>query len=187
MRSTRRILAGLALPFVAAGCGILGGANLPTHRDWGGESPATPETGQLVLSDDCVWLVNAELEETWLVVWPPGTSRSGPDIVGSGGLELAKVGDDVALEGGEYDAVEVVSQLDGADPLGVSDGSLLACRRCDSPEPSVGLAVRPRFEDVPTQLVAQALVVEDELADLGGELGALPFALPAAGRPTFAC
>ena len=111
MRSTRRILAGLALPFVAAGCGILGGANLPTHRDWGGESPATPETGQLVLSDDCVWLVNAQLEETWLVVWPPGTSRSGPDIVGSGGLELAKVGDDVELEGGEYDAVEVVSQL----------------------------------------------------------------------------
>jgi hypothetical protein len=108
---TRRNIAGIALPFVVAGCGILGGGNLPTHRDWGGESPATPEAGQLVLSGDCVSLVSGQLAETWLVVWPPGTSRSGPDIVGSDGLELARVGDDVSLDGGEYDAVEVVSQL----------------------------------------------------------------------------
>jgi hypothetical protein len=46
-----------------------------------------------------------------LVVWPPGTSRNGADIVGSGGNVLARIGDEVSLGGGEYDADSIGSQL----------------------------------------------------------------------------
>jgi hypothetical protein len=46
-----------------------------------------------------------------LVVWPPGTSRNGADIVGSGGNLLAQIGDEVSLVGGEYQADAVGSQL----------------------------------------------------------------------------
>ena len=49
-----------------------------------------------------------------------------------------------------------------------------------APEP------RSAVEDEPAQLVAQPLVVEHELADLVGELGALPAALPATGVVTVA-
>ena len=41
--------------------------------------------------------------------------------------------------------------------------------------------IRSAVEDEPAQLVAQPLVVEHELADLVGKLGALPPALPATG------
>ena len=113
MNATRvsRVLVVFVLSLLTAACGAFGGANLPTHHDWGGESPATPEAGRLVLSGDCVSLVNDQLHETWLVVWPPGTSRNGVDIVGPGGNELARVCDEVTLEGGEYDSTEVASQL----------------------------------------------------------------------------
>jgi hypothetical protein len=111
IRATRRIIAGLVLPFVVAGCGILGGTNLPTHRDWGGASPATPQAGRLTLVGDCVSLVDDQGAGNWLVVWPPGARRDGFEIVGSNGSHLADIGDEVSLEGGEYDAVSVVSQL----------------------------------------------------------------------------
>jgi hypothetical protein len=44
-------------------------------------------------------------------------------------------------------------------------------------------AARSAVEREPAQRVAQPLVVEHELPDLVGELGALPLALQAAGRP----
>jgi hypothetical protein len=46
-----------------------------------------------------------------LVVWPPGTSRNGADIVGSDGTRLAQIGDEVSLGGGEYHSDSVGSQL----------------------------------------------------------------------------
>ena len=99
----------LALPVVVAACSASGG--LPTHRDWGGDSPAALQAGRLALSGDCVSLVDPRTGGTWLVVWPPGTSRNGIDIVSSGGNVLAQIGDEVSLVGGEYDAGSIGSQL----------------------------------------------------------------------------
>jgi len=111
IRATRRVFAGLAIPFVVAGCGILGGASLPTHRDWGGSSPGALQAGRLTLAGNCISLVDDQTAEKWLVVWQPGTSRNGAEIVGPGGSELAQIGDEVSIGGGEYDAGSVVSQL----------------------------------------------------------------------------
>ena len=113
METIRRILVALALPLAIAACS---GTNLPTHRDWGGASPLAPETGRLVLSGDCVSLVDSRTGGSWLVVWPPGTSRNGADNVGSGGNPLAQIGDEVTLVGGEYQADVVGSQLTAPIP-----------------------------------------------------------------------
>jgi hypothetical protein len=113
VETIRRILVALALPLAIAACS---GTNLPTHRDWGGASPLAPAAGRLVLSGDCVSLVDSRTGGSWLVVWPPGTSRNGADIVGSGGNPLAQIGDEVTLVGGEYQADVVGSQLTAPIP-----------------------------------------------------------------------
>jgi hypothetical protein len=108
VRTIRAAVAALALPLAIAACS---GTNLPTHLDWGGTSPGALQAGRLVLSGDCVSLVDNQIGETWLVVWPPDTSRNGADIVGSGGNVLAQIGDEVALGGGEYHPDSIGSQL----------------------------------------------------------------------------
>ena len=100
----------LALPLVVAACGAPVRTNLPTHVDWGGSSPAAVQTGRLALSGDCVSLVDKQ-RGAWLVVWQPGSSRSGVAIADSSGKVLARIGDEVSIVGGEYQADAIGSQL----------------------------------------------------------------------------
>lgn len=100
----------LALPLVVIACGAPVRSNLPTHVDWGGSSPAARQSGLLVLSGDCVSLVDKQ-GGAWLVVWQPGTSRSDAGIADSSGKVMAQIGDEVSIVGGEYHDDSIGSQL----------------------------------------------------------------------------
>jgi hypothetical protein len=67
-------------------------------------------------------LVDPNTGSAWLVVWQPGTARSGSHVVDQGGKELATVGDTVSLGGGAYDATTVQSQLPSAIPSACQNG-----------------------------------------------------------------
>ncbi|HEY2916779.1 MAG TPA: hypothetical protein VGI98_06150 [Candidatus Limnocylindrales bacterium] len=90
--------------------------SLPTHIDWNGAGPAALQDGQLVLAGDCLNLVDPPTGATWLVIWQPGTVRSGPNVLDESGTVIATVGDAVGLGGGEYDGTTVQSELASAIP-----------------------------------------------------------------------
>ena len=110
MQIPRAALLVLAVPLVVAACGAPVRTSLPTHVDWGGSSPAAVQTGRLALSGDCVSLVDKQ-RGAWIVLSQPGSYRSGVAIADSSGKVLARIGDEVSIGGGEYQADSIGSQL----------------------------------------------------------------------------
>lgn len=106
----RTILTALAVTLLVVSCGAAP-TNLPTHKDWHGSSPTALQSGRLVLSGECVSLVDDRTDGSWLIVWQPGTSRNGNEIVDQGGRLLAHIDDQVSIGGGEYDQDSIGSQL----------------------------------------------------------------------------
>jgi hypothetical protein len=112
MRRFKRVIWSGLVSVTLLGCGgASSSVDLPTHIDWGPYDPAVVLTGQLVLNGSCLQLTSDDPQGTWLVVWQPGTTLRGSAVVSRNGSTLARVGDRVALDGGNYDATQVQPEL----------------------------------------------------------------------------